>query len=117
MCRRTGRASSLLPMKLHITSRATRLGQALGPTPLHSKTEITPKPPSAQHSCPASLGFAIGGVAPLGHLTPPLTVIDEGLMAFDTIWAAAGTPNAVFATTPQALVAMTGGLVAAIAAR
>lgn len=62
-------------------------------------------------------GFAIGGVAPVGHLTPPVTVIDEGLMAFGTIWAAAGTPNAIFATTPQALVAMTGGLVAAIAAR
>jgi prolyl-tRNA editing enzyme YbaK/EbsC (Cys-tRNA(Pro) deacylase) len=46
-----------------------------------------------------------------------VTVIDEGLMAFDTIWAAAGTPNAVFATTPQALVVMTGGLVAAIGTR
>jgi prolyl-tRNA editing enzyme YbaK/EbsC (Cys-tRNA(Pro) deacylase) len=62
-------------------------------------------------------GFAIGGVAPVGHLTPPVTVIDESLMAFDTIWAAAGSPNTVFATTPQALVAMTGGLVAAIGTR
>jgi prolyl-tRNA editing enzyme YbaK/EbsC (Cys-tRNA(Pro) deacylase) len=62
-------------------------------------------------------GFAIGGVAPVGHLTPPITVIDAALMSFEAIWAAAGTPNAVFATTPQALVAMTGGLVAAIAIR
>lgn len=62
-------------------------------------------------------GFAIGGVAPVGHLTPPITVIDRDLLAYDTIWAAAGTPNAVFATTPASLLVITGGLVADIAAR
>ena len=60
-------------------------------------------------------GFAIGGVPPVGHKTPPLTLIDEQLLQFDEIWAAAGTPNAVFRLTPADLVALTGGRVAAIA--
>jgi prolyl-tRNA editing enzyme YbaK/EbsC (Cys-tRNA(Pro) deacylase) len=41
-------------------------------------------------------GFAIGGVAPLGHTGPVHLLIDEDLLALDPIWAAAGTPNAVF---------------------
>ena len=41
-------------------------------------------------------GFAIGGVAPIGHLADLETVIDEDLMKFDSVWAAAGKPNAVF---------------------
>jgi prolyl-tRNA editing enzyme YbaK/EbsC (Cys-tRNA(Pro) deacylase) len=59
-------------------------------------------------------GFAIGGVPPLGHARPLLTVVDEALMGWSTIWAAAGHPNAVFALTPAELVAMTGGRVARI---
>jgi prolyl-tRNA editing enzyme YbaK/EbsC (Cys-tRNA(Pro) deacylase) len=54
-------------------------------------------------------GFAIGGVAPVGHLTPPLVLLDEALWAFAEIWAAAGAPDAVFATTPERLAALTGG--------
>lgn len=53
-------------------------------------------------------GFAIGGVAPLGSLSPLGTFMDEDLMAFDTIWAAAGAPDAVFGTSPQALAKATG---------
>ena len=60
-------------------------------------------------------GFAIGGVPPVGHKTPPTVLIDESLMAFAEIWAAAGTPNAVFRLTPPDLIALTGGRVAAIA--
>jgi prolyl-tRNA editing enzyme YbaK/EbsC (Cys-tRNA(Pro) deacylase) len=60
-------------------------------------------------------GYAIGGVPPLGHATPLLTYIDQDLLAFDVIWAAAGTSNAVFPLTPSELVAMTGGTVAALA--
>jgi Cys-tRNA(Pro) deacylase len=60
-------------------------------------------------------GFAIGGVPPLGHATQPIVLIDQGLMQFDEIWAAAGTPNAVFRLTPADLVALTGGAVAEIA--
>jgi prolyl-tRNA editing enzyme YbaK/EbsC (Cys-tRNA(Pro) deacylase) len=59
-------------------------------------------------------GFVIGGVPPLGHAEPLITFIDEDLMQFDSIWAAAGTPNAVFPLTPAELVKMTGGLVAAV---
>ncbi len=54
-------------------------------------------------------GFAIGGVPPLGHAEPPLALIDEDLLAFSEIWAAAGTPNAVFRLAPGDLAAMTGG--------
>jgi prolyl-tRNA editing enzyme YbaK/EbsC (Cys-tRNA(Pro) deacylase) len=62
-------------------------------------------------------GFAIGGVPPVGHATAPVTLIDADLMAFETIWAAAGTPNAVFKLTPAALVELTGGRVAEVATR
>jgi prolyl-tRNA editing enzyme YbaK/EbsC (Cys-tRNA(Pro) deacylase) len=62
----------------------------------------------------AATGFAIGGVPPLGHETPPVTLIDRDLLALDEIWAAAGTPNAVFRLTPEDLVAMTDGRVADI---
>ncbi len=59
-------------------------------------------------------GFPIGGVPPTGHTSSLRTVIDDDLMTFDVIWAAAGTPNAVFQTTPADLQAMTGGQVADI---
>lgn len=61
-----------------------------------------------------STGFAIGGVPPIGHAVPPLVLIDADLMALETIWAAAGTPNAVFRLTPAQLVGMTGGRVEAV---
>ncbi len=48
-------------------------------------------------------GFAIGGVAPIGHLSPTETWIDDSLLAHDIVWAAAGAPNAVFSITPEAL--------------
>ncbi len=60
-------------------------------------------------------GFAIGGVPPVGHATEPIVLIDETLMGFDAIWAAAGTPNAVFRLTPADLVALTRGTIASIA--
>jgi prolyl-tRNA editing enzyme YbaK/EbsC (Cys-tRNA(Pro) deacylase) len=60
-------------------------------------------------------GFAIGGVPPVGHLTPPVVFIDETLLDFETIWASGGTPNAVFCLQPDDLVRLTGGTVAAIA--
>jgi prolyl-tRNA editing enzyme YbaK/EbsC (Cys-tRNA(Pro) deacylase) len=61
-------------------------------------------------------GFAIGGVAPLGHLTPPLLLLDEDLMVLDPIWAAAGSPSHVFRTTPAALLRITGARIAAVRA-
>lgn len=59
-------------------------------------------------------GFSIGGVPPTGHASPLRTIIDADLMPFDVIWAAAGTPNAVFQTTPADLQTMTEGQVADI---
>ena len=63
----------------------------------------------------AATGFAIGGVPPLGHLSPLRTLIDEDLLRLDLVWAAAGTPNAVFSVTPQQLIQLTGGDVVGIA--
>jgi len=54
-------------------------------------------------------GFVIGGVAPVGHSEPLMTIIDEDLFQYPTIWAAAGHPKAVFQLTADDLVAMTGG--------
>ena len=62
-------------------------------------------------------GFAIGGVPPAGHDAPVETIVDEDLLAFEEVWAAAGTPRDVFPLTPSELVAMTGGRVADVAAR
>jgi prolyl-tRNA editing enzyme YbaK/EbsC (Cys-tRNA(Pro) deacylase) len=59
-------------------------------------------------------GFVIGGVPPLGHVTPLNTFIDEDLLRYDVIWAAAGTPNAVFRLSPADLPAMTHGQVIAV---
>jgi prolyl-tRNA editing enzyme YbaK/EbsC (Cys-tRNA(Pro) deacylase) len=60
-------------------------------------------------------GFAIGGVAPVGHVKPILTLIDEHLLTFPEIWAAGGHPNAVFRLTPAELVTLTGGRIVAVA--
>lgn len=57
-------------------------------------------------------GFAIGGVAPLGHLTPLPLWIDPRLMAFPQVWAAAGTPRHIFAIAPADLVRITGAVTA-----
>jgi len=60
----------------------------------------------------ARSGYAIGGVPPVGHATPMRTFIDEDLLRFDRIWAAAGTPNAVFELSPaDELQRITGGTV------
>jgi prolyl-tRNA editing enzyme YbaK/EbsC (Cys-tRNA(Pro) deacylase) len=60
-------------------------------------------------------GFAIGGVPPVGHKTKPIVLIEESLMQLHEIWAAAGTPNAVFRLTPSDLVELTGGRTVAVA--
>lgn len=60
-------------------------------------------------------GFAIGGVAPIGHKAPVATWIDENLLDHGTVWAAAGAPNAVFEIVPKTLAEMAGATVADIA--
>ena len=59
-------------------------------------------------------GFAIGGVPPLGHTSKMETYLDEDLMQYLTVWAAAGTPNAIFELTPDALQKMTGGKIVGV---
>lgn len=59
-------------------------------------------------------GFAIGGVPPVGHLDPPITIIDEDLLQYGEIWAAAGTPFAVFRLTPDELLEIAPGRVLAV---
>ena len=58
-------------------------------------------------------GFAIGGVSPLGHLSPLPIWMDPHLMGFSQVWAAAGTPQHVFAIAPDVLQRLTGAVVAA----
>ena len=59
-------------------------------------------------------GFAIGGVSPVGHLVPPLVLLDEDLLALDPVWAAAGSPSHVFRTSAAELRRMTGAAVARV---
>ena len=63
----------------------------------------------------AHTGFAIGGVAPLAHPAPLTTLIDEHLLKWDRIWAAAGHPHTVFPLTPSELVRITAGRVVIVA--
>ena len=56
----------------------------------------------------AQTGFSIGGVSPVAHLKPPVTVLDQDLWRFNEIWAAAGHPHGVFCLRPQDLPSLTG---------
>ncbi|MCL4262194.1 MAG: YbaK/EbsC family protein [Anaerolineae bacterium] len=60
----------------------------------------------------AQTGFSIGGVPPFGHSQPLHIFIDEDLLVFDVVWAAAGTPFAVFAISPTSLQSASNGTVA-----
>lgn len=60
----------------------------------------------------AKTGFTIGGVSPVAHVTPPVTLIDRELFRFDVIWAAAGHPHGVFQLRPHDLEVLTGAPIA-----
>lgn len=60
-------------------------------------------------------GFSIGGVPPVGHRTPLPVYVDRTLLEYPVVYAAAGTPHAVFAVAPQDLVRVTGGQVGELA--
>ena len=62
----------------------------------------------------AHTGYVIGGVPPVARTEPLQTFVDEDLLQYETLWAAAGTPNAVFKLTPNDLTKMTGGRVVAV---
>ena len=60
----------------------------------------------------AATGFAIGGVPPFAHASGLRVIVDDGLLAFETVWAAAGLPDAVFPIAPATLLQLSGGTVA-----
>lgn len=60
----------------------------------------------------AQTGFAIGGVAPIGHLTPPRAFFDPALLGFGEVWAAAGTPRHLFGIAPRTLLEISGAQLA-----
>jgi prolyl-tRNA editing enzyme YbaK/EbsC (Cys-tRNA(Pro) deacylase) len=74
---------------------ATRLGEAIE----RARPEFVREPS----------GFAIGGVAPLGHARPMVTFVDSSLRRFAEVWAAGGTPHTVFPIAPAELVRVAGG--------
>lgn len=62
----------------------------------------------------ANTGFTVGGVSPVGHRVSTTIVIDQTLLPYEILWAAAGSPTHAFQTTPGRLVTITGGIVADI---
>lgn len=60
----------------------------------------------------AQTGFAIGGVSPVGHLSPIRAFMDPRLTQFEAVWAAAGTPHHIFRITPDMLERLTGATIA-----
>ena len=83
--------------RLNETGVAAILGEALTRPDADYVREVT--------------GFAIGGVPPFAHVSPMQVFVDEDLVRFETVWAAAGTPRAVFAASPGSLVNALGAKV------
>jgi prolyl-tRNA editing enzyme YbaK/EbsC (Cys-tRNA(Pro) deacylase) len=65
----------------------------------------------------AQTGYVIGGVAPIAHVVPPITLMDEDLLHYAMIWPAAGHPNTMFSISPRDLARITGAQVADVAQR
>ena len=74
----------------------------------HAEEKIGRADPDFVREC---TGYAIGGIPPLGHAHPIETYVDEDLLAFNEVWAAAGTPNAVFKLCSSDLSKMTNGII------
>ena len=81
-----------------------RLGRQLGGTLARADADLVRE----------ASGFAIGGVPPVGHKTPLKTYIDTDLLQYNEIWAAGGTPHAIFPIAPQELVRLSGGEVVTV---
>lgn len=79
--------------QVDITAVKATIGEELGRADARAVRDVT--------------GFAIGGVSPIGHLTPLATYMDAHLLDFDVVWAAAGAPNAVFNIDPNVLLDIT----------
>ena len=76
-----------------------KLAEQIGETPAKADADFVRK----------TTGYAIGGVPPTGHVQTVTVIIDEDLMQYEEIWAAAGTPRAVFKLTPDDLLKITDG--------
>jgi prolyl-tRNA editing enzyme YbaK/EbsC (Cys-tRNA(Pro) deacylase) len=63
----------------------------------------------------AVTGYSIGGIPPVGHPAPVRTLLDEDLLRFETVWAAAGHPHAVFGVAPAVLAEKSGAIVLRLA--
>lgn len=89
---------------LVLTSGANRVDELLISQYTHEAIDR----PDAEY-VRTTTGFSIGGVPPIGHLTKPDTYIDEDLLIYEFLWAAGGTPNAIYKLSPQELLSMTQG--------
>ncbi len=85
---------------------STKLAQISGATIKRADADIVRE----------ATGFAIGGVPPLGHARPLPTYFDQALLQYSVVWAAAGTPNAVFPIEPAELVRVTGATIVPLSA-
>jgi len=86
--------------RVHEAGLGSRLGGKLGKAPAELVQQAT--------------GFVIGGVPPVGHATRLATYLDEDLLQYEVVWAAAGTPHAVFPIDPRELLRITGAEVISI---
>ena len=93
-----------------IASGVNRIDE--GKVQLHLGEEIKQATPDQVR---AATGYAIGGVPPCGHVSELVIFLDEDLFALDSLWAAAGTPNAVFRILPAQLKRLTNGKVIDVA--
>ncbi|WP_370591121.1 YbaK/EbsC family protein [Saccharopolyspora montiporae] len=96
---------------LVITSGANRVS----PDKLQAVLGIAPQRPDAA-TVKQRTGFSIGGVPPIGHTGTAVTFLDQDLLDHAEVWAAAGTPNAVFAIDPRTLGRIAAAMVADVAA-
>jgi prolyl-tRNA editing enzyme YbaK/EbsC (Cys-tRNA(Pro) deacylase) len=86
------------------TSGANRVA----PSKLASVAGVSETRRATPEEARSATGFAVGGTPPFGHPTPVRSFVDPALLAFEEIWAAAGTPDAVFPLTPATLQGATG---------
>ena len=89
-----------------LTSGAHRSTSSRSPSSSTGSTTSTGPTPTSSGE---STGFAIGGVAPVGHATPTRTLVDVSLSRYPHVWAAAGHSHTVYRTTYEELLRVTGG--------
>lgn len=94
---------------LVITSGSNRVNEKAVKAHLGEKLEKADAAFVLEHT-----GYAIGGIPPIAHKNPITTYIDEDLLTYDSIWAAAGTPHAVFELTPEILTRITQGTIISV---